>query len=352
MSQVQQALSEAFQRLSAREQRLAIATGVLVVLMLLFGIVRGAVAHVDQLDRQIAALQDSILNAHQLLTRKSIVEAQYEEVASQHSSAWSAAEIHDRLRGEIYRLAQRVPPPLKEDGTPEALTGTGGELVKIPNLSVGTLDEGGEGYREYSIPLRIPGGEFEELIDYIERLQASPQSLRIDSLDLQRDALNQKVAANLQLTRTVVDGDSSILNDETEDAPEPLQELDGMEMNLADWSSEGCALALDGNALSIESNADNANFYMLRALPAGATFEVLLDLATNSPGQLAVGDADAASVFDGATELIAEEEGAQRYRFRFTVPGESGRTRVQMPLITLAQKGAKARIEKIVVRSV
>ncbi len=352
MSQVLQALNDAFQRMSPREQRLAMATGLVLVVGAVFLIVRGAIGRIDQLDAQIAQMQDNIINANRLLTRKSLIESQYAQVASQHSSAWTEAEIYDRLRGEIYRLAQKNPPPLQPDGTAAEITNEGGELVKIPTLRQGTLDEGGEGYREYSIPLRIPGTTFEDLIDYIERLQGSPQSLRIDSLDLQRDPLTRNVSANLQLTRTVVDGEAAVDASEGIAIAEIPDDTEGMEINLSDWSGEGCVLNGGGTALRAESTEAGGRFYMERALPAGETFEMILDANASGPGRLAIGDADADREFEGAAELLTAADGPQRYRLRFTVPGDSGRTTVRFPCITLGEKGAKLQIEKLVVRSV
>ena len=118
MNSLLQKLNKAWDGLSKREQRLALAVAMLVALFSVVTTVRVAVQRITDLNSTIHNLQQDIVNYHGQIAKKKSVEAQYEKVAKQHSSKWTEAEIHDRLRGEIYRLAQNEPPELDENGIP------------------------------------------------------------------------------------------------------------------------------------------------------------------------------------------------------------------------------------------
>ena len=196
-------------RLSARERMLAFATCGVVAAFLVFTVVRAGLSGIRELDAEIDRLQETIINCANQMARREAVEEQYAKVAAQHSSAWTEPEIHDRLRQEIYRLARREPPPLDERGISVDNAGSTDNLVEIPALGKGEMAEGGAGYRQYRIPLRIPAVGIKPIIDFLERLQQSPQSLRVDKLELSRMPESDQVAANIVITRTIADGTAS-----------------------------------------------------------------------------------------------------------------------------------------------
>lgn len=200
-----QALNDTFRKLSAREQRLALAVAALVSIFIVLMTVRGARDHLRGLDASIDSKQQDILNYTYLLAINQSVESQFRKVAMQHSSAWSEAEIQDRLRQEIYRLAQNEPPPLDENGIPVRTIGEGGNLV-VPSLQPGNLLPGGEGYREFALNLQVMAVPFTSMMLFIERLQGSPQSLRIDALDLMRSPMENYVSADIDITRIIAEG--------------------------------------------------------------------------------------------------------------------------------------------------
>lgn len=202
------AFSDAFRKMSAREQRLALAVAGLVALFAVFMTFRGARDQLRQLDAMIDIRQQDILNYTYLLALNQSVEEQFRKVAMQHSSAWSEAEIQDRLRQEIYRLAQNEPPALDENGIPVRTTGESGNLV-VPSLQPGNLLPGGEDYREFALKLQVMPVPFPSMLEFIERLQSSPQSLRIDGLDLMRSPLDTFVAADIDITRIIAEGVSA-----------------------------------------------------------------------------------------------------------------------------------------------
>jgi len=206
---------------SPREQLLAAAVVCLATAMLLVLGAREAWRTLDRLDREIARLSGDLVNHHYQIARRQSVDARFVAVANQHSSAWSESEIRDRLRQEIYRLANRVPPGLDAQGIPLSTGGEGGALVSIPKLAQGRLKESGGGFREYQISVHIPAAPIADMLAYLERLQESPQSLRLDRIDLRRDPARSEVSADLDITRIVIDTDAAGLLELPEQPGEP-----------------------------------------------------------------------------------------------------------------------------------
>lgn len=201
-----QRLNSIWQGLMPREQHLALAVACLVALMLVFLVVRTGRTRLQQHEAALSRLQDELSLYERLVTEREAVEAQFGEVATQHSSAWSEPEILDRLRQEIYRLAQKKPPALDENGIPVSSSGEGGHLVEIPALGQGRLNDANEGYREYSISFKVPPAPLPNMMTFLQRLQNSPQSLRIDGLEIVRPHQETSVTAHIDLTRIIVDG--------------------------------------------------------------------------------------------------------------------------------------------------
>jgi len=139
--QMLRSASDLWRKLSPREQRLAgLVFALAVALLAAVGLRRGW-DRIEELDSSIMLLEDAIVeNTHQV-ARREAVEAEYREVSAQHSSAWSAAEILDRLRNEIYRLAHNVPSPLNAEGVADRVENDSGLLVNLPELGEGTLEE-------------------------------------------------------------------------------------------------------------------------------------------------------------------------------------------------------------------
>ena len=345
---VNKKITELFQSLSPNEQRLLIGVVILGVLFSGMLMVRKGQTHLANLDAQINNLQDRIVTSKTLMLRREAVETEYDKIAAQHSSAWTQEEIQDRLRAEIYRLAQMSPPKLAKDGRPVSLTNDSGELVSFPSLQQGILDEAEEGYREFALRMRIPNTKIDALTAFIERLQMSPQSLRIDGLELARTPTNDVIRANLLLTRTVVDGppEGSVLSTTT--AEGDLGELDA-----ALWTAEGCSVSNEGEQLVAKhSGGDDAQVFLKKTLPTGATYELYLDAATQGDVQLGMLDIDDGTLLEGAQKLFAAADTLYRYRVQFTVPGNGGRRAMQVPVFSLESPGASLRLDTLMLRQV
>jgi type II secretory pathway component PulM len=336
------AFADYWSKRSPREQALALAVAALATLLVLAIGIQQARATLLGLDRDIERLSNDLINSHYQLARRESVDARFARVAAQHSSAWSESEIRDRLRQEIYRLANRVPPKLDGNGIPVSTTGEGGALVSIPKLGQGRLEAGGEGFREYQISVHIPAVPIYDMLAFLERLQGSPQSLRLDRIDMRRDPARSAVSADVDITRIVVDtqalpGDSSSPNAEQD-----------MALNPDDWEITGCTSTLDANgALAIRASTPNATAWLARSLPAGAGYDLHLDLEATGHAEIAIG-ADG-QVFTAQDSVILDDSaGLQSVHLRFTVPNNGkSRAQVQTPFIQIQDAGTTLRIKRI-----
>jgi len=157
-------MSSLWEHLSERERWLAIATAGVIGLALALLVGMRVIAYLRDLDRTVARLEQDIENYAEQDARGVSVGRAYAGVAAQHSSAWTEAEIHNRLRQEIYRLALEDP-----DGPPDSPN----KLVEIPTLRQGALRDTGHGYREYQLSIKIPQTDIYSLVLFLIRLQAS-----------------------------------------------------------------------------------------------------------------------------------------------------------------------------------
>lgn len=352
MSAALQRAADYFERLSPREQRLATIVGSLAVAFLIFMGVRTAFDSLGELDRDIGRVQQQLLNAENQIRHRESIEAQYARVAKQHSSKWSAAEIHDRLRAEIYRLAQKEPPPLNADGIAEQVTNESGELVTIPSLQQGNLTEGDQGYREYTLAFSVPASEPTDLLNFIERLQNSPQSLRVDEIELTRDPLGSKLAANIRITRTVVAGLPEAATAGTQAGGTPAAAEKSMRLNVAEWVCEGCTITAEPPegepvSLTFTANKPGATAFVERGMPPAA-YELSTELAVSGAAHLGV--ADEGKVLSGAVPL---REGGEplRYTVQFR-PQSTTRAALRIPFITLESEKCQVKIAYLAVRKV
>ena len=345
-----QSLADLWDQRSPREQRLGLATGLLcLALLVLFGIQQARFT-LNTLDRDIARLSNDLVNYHFQIARRQSVEARFARVASQHSSAWTESEIRDRLRQEIYRLANRIPPGLDENGIPLSTTAEGGALVTIPRLGQGHLEDGDQGYREYRISVHIPPAPVNDMIAYLERLQRSPQSLRIDRIDMRRDASGNAVRADVDISRIVVDTDAPDLTASTIADGSTLSVL---EADITAWQSEGCTIALSGaSSIRLEAQSPSARAWIQHTLPTNSTYDAEITLRSTGAAQVSV----AFEGMEAQSENIVtvnENEGTQRIYFRFTTPAGSGdQSIVNLPAIQINGLSTKVRVDRIALREV
>ncbi|MBI2425221.1 MAG: hypothetical protein HYV27_20510 [Candidatus Hydrogenedentes bacterium] len=347
-----QQLSEFWLKLNRREQMLALATVAMGILFVIFGAIRGALDYVDSLDRRIETLASDIVNYSFQIAKTRSVDAQYAHMANQHSSAWTETEIMDRLRQELYRLALRVPPTLDEKGIATQISNESGDLVTIPQLRNGTLEQTDEGYREYNIAFQLPATDYRNMLDYVERLQSSPQALRIDGLRFSRSPMDGNVATQFDIARIVVD---NVTLDEKGEA-EPTVAAEAIPLVAGDFAGEGCEIAASSgfvtaskHSIMISAQQTPGSAFYKRALPAGGVYEMYVDITAKGKARLQIAPGGGAP-FPGERELVADGQPHQ-YRLRFTVPGDGGqRVALNVPQITLDESGTQVYIDNLVLK--
>jgi type II secretory pathway component PulM len=340
-------------KLSPREQSLALITGGLIVLALVaFGVVR-ARGHLARLDDDIVQLETDVINMTRQVAFSESVDKEHAKIAEQHSSAWTAAEIRDKLRTEIRDLAEGV--------------------VTIPSLPDGSLDDTTEGYREYNINFKITNTKLNHLATFLRRLQESPQALRVDQLQLRRAPATNDISGSFYVARTVVDGAEEAVTvvasgpanqDLPVDGNADLARNGAFETwDLAtrtpkEWAGESATLApiqakpVPGKgALKATVDGTAGGVFQHQDLTAGATYTLTLEATLTGAGQLGVRlDKDDADT--GQPQALLE--GApHRYQVRFKVPGEAGSpVRMRVPYITLNGADSELILDNVVLKQV
>lgn len=319
-------IGEYWTRLSGRERRLAMLVFGLAAALVCVTLIRRAKERINELDSSIMMMEDSIVEAQYQIARREAVEEEYRGVAAQHSSAWSEAEILDRLRNEVYRLAHNIPSPLNDNGVADQVENGSGLLVSLPELGEGALNSNDKGFREYQINVRVSNATLPAMISYLERLQASPQSLRVDGLDLNRNFIDNRVTASIDLTRIVVDRTESPWNYVGQEASQ--------------WVNKGCRIvdapaAGGGKAVQFLSAGPKGASYVAAELDAGEVYEFQLEATASGKASLRLFDESINRLLDGNVVLLSDGQ-PYNYRIRFALGGEKGtKTNVRLPILSL-----------------
>jgi type II secretory pathway component PulM len=350
-----------FEQRSARERRLLVLTAVALFAALAFLAVTRARDRIDALDANIAAFEQQLHSHTEQMAAADEVYQAFQHIAFQHSSQWTQEEIHDRLRVEIARLSMREVPPA---GSPLPAS-AGAALVEIRQMPIGALEDSDAGYRSYQIDFRTEPTSIQNLTTFIQRLQQSPQALRIDTLDIIRDPLSAQVTARLRVTRTIIDD---------ADAPIPavtVAEPDAKPINIArnagferwdpnakafpDWEAQDLAVggqvggATEGYAcLHAQTNGPTGELYQQQDLRPGANYDLYLDARLSGKGVIRVAEAETGAPLPGEQSLRADGE-HYRYHLRFTTPDSAqGTVALRAPLIVLQNEGAVLLLDNIV----
>lgn len=331
--------------LNPREKFLALTTSGLALFFLVTLIGLRVSNRLDQLDSRIVQLEQELHNlTEQEALSLSAVE-KFSEMASEHSSTWTAEEIRDRLLREIYRLAL-YKPHAPEIDTADMVFGPRDYMVKIPELRRGELSER-QGYREYQIELRLPPADLENILTFMERLQTSRQSLRIDAVTLSRGASGTKVDADFIITRIIVDTHGEGAERGDEGSPPPLL-ANNLISNpgFEEWTDDGVAtgwnaagaILLPANVFHTEgarcakaalaSTGTAAALYQEHALESGRTYRLALDVIAKTPVTVAIDEGDGKQL-DGVPAEIPGDGRPRRVELRFRANGRP----LRVPLI-------------------
>jgi len=342
-------LNNLWSKLAPRERRLAVGVAIALLFMLITTTAVRSIRSLNELDDSIDRIESDLRMYTELEARRLNVQQAYSVVAQQHSSEWTETEINNRLRQEIYRLA-RMKPDAPADTQQE-------NLVEIPILRQGVLRNSGQGYREYRLNVNIPLTNLPALIEFLIRLQSSPQSLRIDGLEIARAPQSTAVSARLDVTRTVVDG---VEGEQEPPAPQQAETWDGATIDR--WKAEGCEIALSpdingiaatGGCIKAVATAPGGSFSMSAGLDEPGTYEVEVEAVATGPARLEVKNETTGQLFDGSAD-IAGDSLAYRYKLQFEVPGsdEAGLTRIAVPHVTVADAGTQVFVDLVTLRKV
>jgi len=294
--------------------------------------------YINELENTLDRLQEDLINYTHQLALKQSVESEYAQVARQHSSKWTEAEIHDRLRQELYRLAQKYPPELNEEGIPiKTLTDTGA-LVEIPSLQQGILRTTDKNYREYTINVKLPPSTFSSMIQFLQRLQSSPQSLRVDNIDLRRHPLEEKVSADMDITRIITAG-MPIEGSE-------YSSMINLSLDPVDWNCVDGVLQVQEdaqkkvNCLIAEATRDTMELSYVRSFSPGEKWNLEIEIGTKANGYIQVSSPDNIR-FDGK-EALKNDGTIYRYKLSMSLPdSKQGRLRVRIPHLVIQGNGSK-----------
>lgn len=350
------------EKLTPSERRLAALAAAVALIAAVVLVVLRALDRIDTLDATIDGLEQNLLALTEQAAMAEPIEYAYRSMADQHSSQWTQEEIHDRLRIEITRLSLRDVPP---EGQPlPATAGGSGSLVDIRSMPMGALASG-PGYRSYQINFKTEPAPIQNVATFLQRLQQSPQALRVDSLEIVRQALSDTVTASFRVTRTVI-GDAATLEPQ---GGQPTAEIesgniarnpsfevwDGTASTPPEWVIEDLRAAKQTDdategavCLRVESTAQAGAVYQEQQLKAGSSYELSFDARAWGAARAMIGGSPDGAAFDAGQPLIAD--GAPyRYRLRFQVPGAGGeRVPIRAPSIVIEGAGGAVLIDNVV----
>lgn len=344
-------------KLSRRERRLAAAAVLAIAGVLAYGTASRLLGRLRELDDTIDRLEAELYQYTVQAARLEEVDRAYAAVAEQHSSEWTQAEIHDRLRTELLRLSLlTLPPP---GALPAAFSGE--HLVEIPLWPAGALDDRGEGYREYHIRIVTKPTSIANIAVFLQRLHESGQILRVDRMELVRpnpDAAD--VAVTMTVTRTII-GDAPV-SSRTRESEEPenlarnagFEEWDDVLNTFPEWGVENLHVTQAGNGvgegswgLQAAAGEGVGVVYQIQRLRSGATYDLEAEIAAVGAVRLDVLVDETSNAMEGSIPL--EGDGLlRRYRVRFTAPaGAADTVFVRAPVIALDEADAQVFMDSV-----
>lgn len=351
-------MNNLWNRLSARERRLALGAVALLGAFLVYAAVLPAINHLNDLDLRISELEDEVCNNTQLAALSKVISARYGELAVQHSTAWTQAEISDGLQRELDRLSLKTPPP--PDGSAR---GGGPRLLTIAYRPEGALTPY-TGYREYQTTFSTQSTTIAAVAEFLRRLQDSPQTLRVDKLTVRRDnPASNAVLATITITRTVVDR-SGVEEDLEADTGKlarngGFEAWDAVSKGFLNWRTDGCAASIDEThvvegtkALKLVAEKPRARYRQDLKLAGGRKYRLSLHAVATGPASFVVYDVAAKKVLPGE-QTIATQGEMRAYTLEFQTPGEDGKkVELMAPLIILNGVGTTAFVDGVVLEEV
>lgn len=346
-------------RLSVRERRLAMAAGAAVGLMILYLMIMPAVMYIAGLNLQIDSLEDEVYNSTAQAARSEVVSKRYNELASAHSTGWTEAEINDGLQRELDRLSL--------SGVLDKKTGGAGKLLEITYRPEGQLTDF-NGYREYQTTFSTQLSFIGPIAEFVRRIQASPQALRIDKLDLRRDNPSTKhIVAQITVTRTVVDSKEGSTPAAPVELPKgnfarnaSFETWDESKLTPPDWELAGATAVPDAThvvdgkaAVKVLATDAGAMIYQTHKLVAGQKYSITVLGATKNEAVFQVIDGKTRKPLPGAQTMVADGNLYEYALKEFVAPGTEGEeVELGIPCIALKDKDSVVFLDKVVLEAV
>lgn len=344
--------------LSERERKLVIITSCLSALLFCAWAGLRATNTLNDLNSNIVRLEQELENLTQQQALGASVQSAFQEVESAHSSDWTEQQISDRLRREIYRLALKKPYSPDQSVATASVSSQTAYMVRIPVLREGTLTEFDDGYREYQVPIQIPKTTLRRLLQFIERIQKSPQMLRVDSLQIARPPTGTSIKVTMDVTRTVVNATPGLAPVRATPvvnlADNPgFEEWDEEQELFMGWQTPGCTVAQTSlnategtSSLTARSAGESSTVFQRHLLESGRPYMLSLDIASTSPATLSVVLGDKTQL--GEPYVLEPTGDAKRYTIRFVPPGDPGtKQRMLAPYIALGSTKGDVYVDNV-----
>lgn len=353
-------MNDYWKSLSERERKLVLLTSGLSLVFMCAWIVVQAVTTFSDLNSDVVRLEKELENLTHQQALGAGVQSAFKQVEAAHSSDWTEQQISDRLRREIYRLALKKPYSPDQSVATASASSDSAYMVRIPVLRAGTLTEFEDGYREYQVPIQIPKTKLRDLLVFIERLQKSPQMLRVDSLQISRPPKGTIIKVSMDVTRTVVNTSAEAA------APRPrpstpvnlaenpgLEEWDDELNQFLGWQTPECTVsrssiyATEGEwSMSARAANDSGNVFQIHTLQSGKPYRLVVDIAATSPATLSVVLGDRSQV--GEAIALEPSDQPKRVEIRFVPPGDPGATqKMLLPFIAFGEGGGDVSIDNV-----
>lgn len=352
-------MNDYWKSLTERERKLVLVTSGLSLVLMSAWIVVQAVTTFSNLNSDLVRLEQELENLTRQQALGAGVQSAFKQVEAEHSSDWTEEQISDRLRREIYRLALRKPYSPNQSVATVSTSADSAYMIKIPVLRAGTLTDFEDGYREYQVPIRIPRTTLRDLLLFIERLQKSPQMLRVDSLQVSRPPKGKIIKVTMDVTRTVVNttGEAtaprrrpSLVN--LADNP-GLEEWDDELNQFVGWQTPECTVARSAvNAtegkwsMAAHSATDSGNIFQIHTLQSGRPYTLVVDIAATNPATLSVVLGDRSQV--GEPVVLEPNGQPHKIEIRFVPPGDPGTTqKMLLPFIAFGADGGDVSVDNV-----
>ncbi|HEO71650.1 MAG TPA: hypothetical protein ENN80_10335 [Candidatus Hydrogenedentes bacterium] len=192
---------------------------------------------------------------------------------------------------------------------------------------------------------------------FLERLQASEQSLRIDAFQISRSPMSDAVSCMLEVTRTVVDG----APETPRSGPASDQRNGTIRVGLGErveaWKTAHCELArvadeaaLGPDCVRARAEKSDASLSLPVELDTGADYVLFVDLKATAPASLGVRP-QGNNQSDRSNIDVPGDGKRRQYHLRFSVPGPPGRQTVfEAPVIAFGEENGEVLVDGIVLR--